>query len=77
MREFSPEVWKSLTNDKELTYGTWETPRERIHTFVGRQGGAFRVLVKGMYGLSPEQGWKVLAMKSLLERNDKDFKRPL
>ena len=73
-RDFSPENWKDLTGDPELIYGTWHLPSSMIHVFIRNEASAFRALTRGMQEGPAEQNWKILAMKSLLEKSEDRFK---
>ena len=64
---YPPELWKSLLTADDLLHGIWELPDRSIHMFVRNDASSFRILVNGMNAVPPEQRWKVLAMKTLLD----------
>jgi hypothetical protein len=75
--EIHPEVWKDLTNDKELFYIKWQMPKNTIHVFTGKDPNFFKVLVTGMVNLSPNDIWKASALKALIEKNEKHLRNLL
>jgi|GEM_PF-2405783 hypothetical protein len=72
--EINPEVWKDLTNDKDLFYIKWQMPKNTIHVFTGKDPNFFKVLVTGMLNLSPNDMWKASALKALIEKNEKSLR---
>ena len=72
--EIHPDVWKDITNDKDLFYIKWQMPKNTVHVFTGKDPGFFKVLVTGMVNLSPSEMWKASALKALIEKNEKHLR---
>ena len=72
--EINPDVWKDLTNDKDLFYIKWQMPKNTVHVFTGKDPSFFKVLVTGMVNLSPNEMWKASALKALIEKNEKNLR---
>ncbi len=70
---YPEEVWKRMLDDAELLHGVWERAESTVHVFVRRDTATFRLLVTGMMNLPLHVQWQVLAMKSLLEKNESEF----
>lgn len=68
------EVWNALTKDIHILYCRWEQPGETIHVVTKREGDLFRQLVTNMVNLPPSRHWQILAAKTLIERNEQEFK---
>jgi hypothetical protein len=73
-KNYHPDVWKDLINDKDLLYLRWNLPKTIMHVFTGNQPGFFKVLVPGMMSLSLNEIWKASALKSLMEKNQKQLR---
>ncbi len=65
---FPKEVWKRITEDRDILHHTWEKQGATLHVFVRKDPEVFRVFVEGMVALPVSEHWKILAMKSLLDR---------
>jgi len=72
--EINPDVWKDLTNDKDLFYLKWQMPQNTVHVFTGKDPSFFKVLVTGMANLSPSEMWKASALKALIEKNERHLR---
>ncbi|HNL01636.1 MAG TPA: hypothetical protein PKJ30_11035, partial [Leptospiraceae bacterium] len=70
---FPKEVWKRITEDKEILHHTWEKAGSTLHVFVRKDPEVFKVFVEGMTDLPVGEHWKILAMKSLLDRYETNF----
>lgn len=72
--EFHPELWKELIIDKDLLYTQWQLSRGTVHIFTGKETGYFKVIVPSMTSLSPGDMWKASAIKSHMEKNQKQLR---
>jgi hypothetical protein len=68
-----PDAWLRITQDPEILYGLWETSTTTVHVFMRGKSQTFRLLVNGMQSLPPEMHWQILAMKSILDKNERRF----
>lgn len=69
----NPDVFRELTRDPELIYGTWQRRDGVIHCLVANDSAAFRQLVQGTAEAPAGMEWQALAMKSLLEAHERAF----
>ncbi len=74
--KYPPDVWKDLLTDKELYYIKWQSPKGTVHVFTGREHGFIRSLVVGMIAIGPNEQWKAVALKYLIDKNERTL-RPL
>ena len=72
--KMAPDVYRHLVDDEELLVGSWEKRDGTVTIFVRRDGSVFRTLVRRMLEVSPGQEWQVLALRSVLEENEDDFR---
>lgn len=72
IRRIPPEAWRNLLDDSELLHCEWEFSEHTIHIFTRRDPGVFRTLVFGMIELPERENWKILAMRSLLEKYENE-----
>ena len=49
-------------------------PTGSVHVFIPNAPNSFRNFVSGMQSLPPDQHWKILAMKTILEKFEKNFR---
>ncbi|NBU97057.1 MAG: hypothetical protein EBS19_02395 [Spirochaetia bacterium] len=74
--KYPPDVWKDLLIDKELYYIKWQSPKGTVNVFTGREHGFIRSLVVGMIAIGPGEHWKAVALKYLIDKNERTL-RPL
>ena len=73
---YPPEVWKDLLMDLELYYIKWQTPKGISHVFTGREHNFIKSLVVGMITIQQGEHWKAVALKYLIDKNERTL-RPL
>jgi hypothetical protein len=74
--KYPPDVWKDLLTDRELYYIKWQSPKGTVNVFTGRDHGFIRSLVVGMIAIGPGEHWKAVALKYLIDKNERTL-RPL
>lgn len=72
---FHPDVWRDITNDKDLYYIKWQLPKNTMHIFTGKDANLFKVIISGMIHLPPNEIWKASAVRNIIEKNSKDFRK--
>jgi hypothetical protein len=73
---YPPDVWKDLLTDTELYYIKWQTPKGISHAFTGRDHSFIKSLVVGMITIQQGEHWKAVALKYLIDKNERTL-RPL
>lgn len=66
-----PKVWDKLRSDKSLACASWYLPKEEVYVFAPRRLSAFLNCISDMNRSMPEATWKILAVKILIEANEK------
>ncbi len=61
---------EKLLSGDFVYHDTWLREAAEVHVFIRRDPAAFRLLVEGMQTLPVFQQWQILAMKSVLEKNE-------
>lgn len=72
---FPPEVWNSLTTDKDLLYTIFQHPESTYHIFSSKESHLLLVLVNNLCEISFLEKWKAIAFKNLIEQNEKHLKK--
>ena len=73
---YPPDVWKDILVDRDIYYIKWQAPKSTVHIFTGREHSFIRSLVVGMITISSNEHWKAVALKYLIDKNEKTL-RPL
>jgi hypothetical protein len=71
---YPPEVWKDLLTDFELYYIKWQSPKGTIHVFTSREHSYIKSLVIGMITIHQSEHWKAVALKYLIDKNEKTLR---
>lgn len=68
-------VWEKLQEDANIIFTTWTTKEEPLRVFMNNSADIIKTIIRSMLLLYPEQGWKVLAFRKILDENDITAKR--
>ncbi len=68
-----PEIWKRLINDNGFFHSTWEKSDGTYHVLCKKNPSIFPELVDIMLRMGPEDHWKILAFRFLIEKYESTF----
>lgn len=68
------QIWRWLTEDKDLVYTVWYRDDEREHVFLKRDVSVIKKLIEGMHEKPPEKRWQILAVRNVIEQAETDLK---
>lgn len=71
---YHKDVWRELLSDSSLLYCKWEKSKTTVHVFTAKNPRFMKILVLGMLTLPAEELWKALALKTLIEENERELK---
>lgn len=69
-----PEVARELAADPELLVGTWHRQEGIVHIFIRSSADAIRAIIRALSIVAPDRAWQALAVKSILEEHEDDFR---
>lgn len=68
-----PEIWRRLINDNGFFHSTWERNDGTYHVLCKKNPAIFPELVNIMLNMGPENHWKILAFRFLIEKYESTF----
>ncbi len=68
--EITPEVWSRLTSSVDLLHATYEKNQGTCNLLTQNDTSLFPPLVLSLLNLNPEEHWKILAFKTLVDRHE-------
>lgn len=67
-------VWRELKADPELLYGTWHRRDGQMHVLMRNSPDALRAIVRALSIVTADRAWQALAVRSIIEEHEDDFK---
>ncbi|MCB1304802.1 MAG: hypothetical protein KDK37_11010 [Leptospiraceae bacterium] len=68
-----PEIWKRLISDSGFFHSTWERSDGTYHVLCKKNPAIFPQLVTIMLSMGPQDHWKILAFRFLIEKYETTF----
>lgn len=70
LEEISPEVWRKLISSVDLLHSAYEKSDGTCNVLAKNDAGQFPAFVQLLLTVEPEQHWKILAFRELIEKHE-------